>query len=607
MSAQGSLRVGQFTGWHGDRRGGMAELLAGDVDVLTGDYLAELTMLVLQKNQARGGTGYVGAFLDVLAEHVDEIARRGIKVVTNAGGLDPLGLAEAVRKLVAERGIELSVAAVTGDDVRELITADGASSLRNIDTGEELDAREHRVLTANAYLGAWPIQRALTEGADIVICPRVTDASLIIGPAAWRHGWAAQDFDRLAGALVAGHIIECGAQATGGNFAFFAEHDDLGLPGMPIAEIAEDGSAVIEKSPHTGGLVTRDTVVAQLLYEIGPQAYLNPDVVADMSSVEVREIGPDRVLVSGARGFVPPASLKVSLTYEGGYRNAMTIGLTGRHLEAKVAWIKRQVSEAFDGGRQFDELRWSMVGPADTGGTFEESTAWLGLTVSSSSREAVDRAGFADRIVEIATSSVPGFYMTSPPQRARLFGVQWPTLIPKSSVAVSVSVDDHDAIAVPWEAESPAVPPSSVGYPIAELDRAAAPELRSFEGPVVEALLGDLIGTRSGDKAGAVNIGAWARDRRSFDWLDAYLTVPRLRSLMPELADIQVARYRLSNLLGLNFVLVGYLGDGVSASTRIDPQGKGMGEYLASRTVLIPAELLSGTTPVPDALDAAHV
>jgi hypothetical protein len=587
-TAKEPLRVGQFTGWHGDRRDGMAELLAGDVHVLTGDYLAELTMLVLQKNQARGGLGYVGAFVDVLAEHIEEIASRGIKVVTNAGGLDPLGLAEAVRKLVSDRGLALSVAAVTGDDIRELINADTTAPLVNIDTGEELDAREHRILTANAYLGAWPIERALAAGADIVICPRVTDASLIIGPAAWHHGWAADDFDFLAGALVAGHIIECGAQATGGNFAFFAEHKDLGLPGMPIAEIDADGSAVISKSPDSGGLVTRDTVVAQLLYEIGGPAYLNPDVVADMSSIELQEIAPDRVRISSVKGFEPPQTLKVSLTYEGGYRNAMTIGLTGRNLEAKCDWIKRQVAESFATENRFEELRWSMVGPADPSGTFEESTAWLILTVSSKSREAVDRAGFADRIVEIATSSIPGFYMTTPPQRARLFGVQWPTLILKSAVCPQVIVDEGDPITVPGRATR-----AASSYPVAELLRGADAELTSFPGPVIDTELGALIGTRSGDKAGAVNIGAWARDRRAFEWLDAYLTVERLRTLMPELAGIRITRYRLSNLLGLNFMLSQYLGDGVSASTRIDPQGKGMGEYLASRVVPIPLELLA--------------
>jgi hypothetical protein len=292
----------------------------------------------------------------------------------------------------------------------------------------------------------------------------------------------------------------------------------------------------------------------------------------------------------------------VSLTYEGGYRNSMTIGLTGRNLDKKRAWIERQVSKAFGDPMPFDELRWSIIGPANQHGTFEESTAWLVLTVSSASREVVDRAGFADRIVEIATSSVPGFYMTSPPQKARLFGVQWPTLIAKAAVPPRVTIGGRAPIDVPWLVEGVA----GSTYPVVELSRVAGPGLASFDGPVVQAALGMVVGTRSGDKAGAVNIGAWARNRRTFDWLDAFLTVERLRSLMPELEGIRIERHRLSNLLGVNFVLCQYLGDGVSASTRIDPQGKGMGEYLASRIVPIPVELLVDSTSRTGMLDTVR-
>lgn len=590
--AQDALTVGQFTGWHGDRRQGMAELLAGDVDVLTGDYLAELTMLVLQKNRSRGGVGYVSAFLDVLADHLEAIASRGIKVITNAGGLDPTGLARAVRELLAQRGLHLTVAAITGDDVTETIARDTGEKLVNLDTGETLDPGERTILTANAYLGAWPIAQALEAGADIVICPRVTDASLIIGAAAWRHGWRQDDYDRLAGALAAGHVIECGAQATGGNFAFFTAHDDLGLPGMPIAAIAADGSAVITKSLNSGGLVTRDTVVAQLLYEIGSQAYLNPDVVADMSSVEVRDLGHDRVLLSGAKGFAPTPTLKVSLTYEGGYRNAMTIGLTGANLDRKRAWIERQVSAAFADTPPFDEMRWAVVGPANPHGTFEEATAWLVLTVTSTDRSIVDRRAFSDRIVEIATSSVPGFYMTTPPQSARLFGVQWPTLIAKTAVHPQLQLDGGPLREVPWRIKGV----TADSFPVAEATRSHAQHVVRFDGPKVDLPLGELIGTRSGDKAGAVNIGAWAQDAKTFDWLRSYLTVERLHMLMPELEGVRVERHEFFNLLGLNFMLFSYLGQGVSASTRIDPQGKGMGEYLASRIVSIPIELFDEPT-----------
>lgn len=595
MSAVGgtgedALRIGQFTGWHGDRADGMTELLASDVHVLTGDYLAELTMLVLAKNQQRGGPGYVEAFAEVLGDHLEEIASRGIKVVTNAGGLDAPGLAQAIRQTCVSRGIDLSVAAIEGDDVRDVLGQQDALELVNIDTGLALDITSHKVLTANAYLGAWPIVEALSRGASIVVCPRTTDASLLVGAAAWHFGWTPADLDCLAGAVVAGHIIECGAQATGGNFSFFAEHEDLGLPGMPIAEVSRDGSSVITKSNGSGGLVTRDTVLAQLFYEVGGQAYLNPDVITDLSSVHVEAVASHRVRISGTKGFAPTNTAKLSLTYEGGYRNTMTIGLTGSNLESKRAWITRQVEAEIGPPESFDDCRWSMVGPADPQGTFEESTAWLVLSVRDQDRARVGRAGFSSRVVAIATSSVPGFYMTTPPQSERLYGIQWPTLIDKRFVNASVDLGE-EAVPVAWPSNPPDSPPllvaeesrdSSVAYS-ADTTAAAA---------MVLAPLGTIIGTRSGDKAGSANLGAWARDEQTFAWLTEFLTVDRLNALMPELEGLRVERHLFSNLHGMNFLIYQYLGDGVSACTRIDPQGKGLGEYLGSRLVEIPMHLI---------------
>jgi hypothetical protein len=581
-----TLRIGQFTGWNGDRADGIAELLPADVDVLTGDYLAELTMLVLQKNRARGGVGYVRAFLDVLEPHIEEIARRGIKVVTNAGGLDAPGLATAIRELCTKRGVALSVAAVDGDDLTTLLASAPDLPLVNIDTDTPLpDSARERVLTANAYLGAWPITQALASGADIVVCQRVTDASLVVGPAAWHHGWKPDDLDALAGAVAAGHIIECGAQATGGNFSEFADHGPLGLPGMPLADIAADGSAVIGKSPDSGGLVIRDTVLAQLFYEIGGTHYANPDVVVDLTSVTVEDLGGDRVRVSGTRGGPPPAMVKCALTYEGGYRNTMTIGLTGGNVDAKRRWVEEQVHTAIGPAESFDECRWSMVGPADQHGDFEAATAWLIVTVRDSRRELVDRAHFSTPITALATSNIPGLYLTTPPQQARSFGVQWPTLVDKDLAVARLLLQDAEPVEVPWPSN-----PTPVAAP-AERDDEVAPA-QVTAGPTTRVPLGTVLGTRSGDKAGTANIGAWARDPRSFDWLLTTLTPARLTELMPELAGLTVTRYAFPNLDGVNFVVTGYLGDGVSACTRVDPQGKGLGEYLASRLVDVPTSLV---------------
>jgi hypothetical protein len=581
-----TLTIGQFTGWHGDRSDGMAELLRSGVQVLTGDYLAELTMLVLEKNQSRGGVGYVEAFVDVLGLHLDEIASQGVKVITNAGGLDAPGLAEAIRVLCSERGIDLSVAAIVGDDMRDVLASTPDLGLVNIDTGQSLDLADHRVLTANAYLGAWPIVEALQQGADIVICPRTTDASLVVGAAASHFGWKPDQLDELAGAVVAGHIIECGAQATGGNFSFFDETADLGLPGMPIAEIDATGAAVITKSAGSGGLVSTDTVLAQLFYEVNGPAYQNPDVVTDLTSISVSQESTDRVRVFGTKGFAPTSKAKLSLTFEGGYRNTMTIGLTGGRLAEKRAWIERQVEREIGAADSFDELRWSQIGPADPHGSFEEATAWLVLTVRDRDRSKVNRSSFSSRIVSIATSSVPGFYLTSPPQSERLFGVQWPSLIAKGHVSAKVVLASGVTVDVPWPDEFS----DDTDYPVAEKDRAEAPVA---DEPTTRVSLGAFVGGRSGDKAGSANLGVWVRDDRAYAWLASFLTVDRLRELMPELDGLRVERHLFSNLRGMNFIIYQYLGDGVSACTRIDPQGKGLGEYLVSRAVDVPTSLLS--------------
>jgi hypothetical protein len=571
----------------------MAELLQTGVDVLTGDYLAELTMLVLHKNRQRGGKGYVDAIMAPLRQHLTTIAAGGIKVITNGGGLDPAGLAGEVQALVTELGLSLKVAYIVGDDVRARLDDDTDKvDPINIDTGEKLSLDDHKVLTANAYLGAWPIVEALKRGADIVVCPRMTDASLVVGPAAWAFDWHAMDYDRLAGAIVAGHIIECGTQSTGGNFSFFAEHGDLGSPGMPIASIDSAGDCLIAKSAKSGGLVDVDTVKAQLFYEIGSAAYQNPDVVTDFSSVHVEPAGRDVVRVFGARGFAPTGRTKLSLTYEGGYRNTMTIAVTGSNVEEKLAWLRRQVEQAVGAADSFDGFRWTVIGPADQHGTIEQSTALVIITARDSEQSRVGRENFSSAIVQIATGSIPGFYMTAPPQKERLYGVQWPSLIEKSSLNVELFLAGEGPFDVSW-AEQQYFEPTS--YPVAQRDRpipADGPPGYDFV-PTTPIVFGTLFGTRSGDKGGVANLGVWARDEQAYAWLRGYLTVDRLAALIPEAAGLSIERHEFSNLTGLNFLVVGFLEDGVSSCTRVDPQAKGLGEYLGSRIVDVPTALLS--------------
>ena len=326
-----TYRIGNASGFYGDRFSAVREMLTGGpLDVLTGDYLAELTMLILGRDRMKDpNRGYAKTFLRQMEENLELARENNVKIVANAGGLNPAGLADALRELADKLGLDVKIAHVEGDDL--------------VARADELELG--KPLTANAYLGAWGIAECLNAGADVVVTGRVTDASVIVGPAAAHYGWARDDYDALAGAVAAGHVIECGAQATGGNYAFFTEHS-LGVPGFPIAEIEADGSSVITKHPGTGGVVNAGTVTAQLLYEITGARYAGPDVTTRFDTLSLSEEGPDRVRISGVRGEAPPPTLKVALNTLGGFRNETTFVLTGLDIEAKAALVREQLEGA---------------------------------------------------------------------------------------------------------------------------------------------------------------------------------------------------------------------------------------------------------------------
>jgi hypothetical protein len=325
------VRIANCSGFFGDRLSGAQEMVAGGpIDVLTGDWLAELTMLILSRIRAKQpGQGFARTFVTQMEQVMGDCLDRGIRVVSNAGGLDPGGCAEAVHEVADRLGLAPSIAFVDGDDLMPRISDLAAeAALRPFgDTAELGDV--DRFVTANAYFGCWGIVEALSRGADIVITGRVTDAALTCGPAAWHHGWARDDWNGLAGAVVAGHVIECSAQATGGNYSFFTEVPGIERLGFPWAEVASDGSSVIGKHDGTGGEVSIGTVTSQLLYEIGGPRYLGPDVTARFDTIRLEQIGTDRVRMSGVAGEAPPPTLKVATNEHGGYRNDLAVALTG--------------------------------------------------------------------------------------------------------------------------------------------------------------------------------------------------------------------------------------------------------------------------------------
>jgi hypothetical protein len=605
MSQRPPVRIANCSGFYGDRAAAAREMLTGPIDVLTGDYLAELTMLILWKARRKDPSrGYAVTFLRQMEEVLGTCLERGVKIVTNAGGLNPEGLAGQITELAARLGLTARVAYITGDDLAPAIGDLQAAGheLANLDTGVPLAKADLPVVTANAYLGGWGIAAALDAGADIVICPRVTDASLVVGPAAWWHGWRRDDWNALAGAVAAGHIIECGPQATGGNYSFLDEITDRRYPGFPIAEVAADGSSVITKHEGTGGLVSVGTVTAQLLYEIGEPAYLNPDVVAHFDTVHVDQAGPHRVAVTGTKGSPPPDTLKVALNMLGGYRNTMTMVITGLDIEAKAEQATTLLFGLLGGRSAFEEadVRLLRFDRPDAP-TNEQATAHLRITVKDTDERKVGRA-FSDATFSLALGGYAGFHTTTPPTAASAFGLYWPALVPADVVSQQVHLPDGTCRDIPHTSAPEGAVPSAPEAAVPSAPEAAVPSApeaadpgpeAADPGPEAEIPLGRLCGARSGDKGGNANVGLWATSPAAYAWLRRHLTTDRFKELLTEAADLQVDRYELPNLLALNFVVHGLLAPGVSGTARPDAQAKGLGEYLRSRVVTVPAGAIS--------------
>ena len=585
------LRIANCSGFYGDRLSAAREMVeGGPIDVLTGDYLAELTLMILHRDrQADPRLGYAKTFPVQLRQIAATCLERGIRIVVNAGGLNPAGCAEACREVYRQLGLEARVAHIEGDDLLPRLPELQAKgeSFEHLDRGVALDTLEAPVLSANAYLGGWGIARALELGADLVICPRVTDASLVVGPAAWRFGWARDDWHRLASAVVAGHVLECGAQATGGNYSFFRRVPGLERLGFPIAEVAADGTFTVTKHPGTGGEVSVGTVTAQLLYEIASPRYPNPDVTARFDTIRLTPDGLDRVRVHGVQGEPPPATTKVCLNYHGGFKNSVTFLLTGLDLEAKAKLAEDTMWASLGGRERFAETHVSLhrTGEATSSRQqppLEEAFSFLTISVKDPDPKKVGRR-FSGAAVEMALASYPGFNLTAPPGKERPFGVYWPALVSTRAVAHRV-VFEGQVFDIPHTRHLPGAEPSSV----ASSDEAPGEPT----GPVEQAPLGRICGARSGDKGGNANLGVWAPSEAAFEWLRGWLTTDRLRQLIPEARELAIDRHPLPNLRALNFVLRGFLGDGVAASLATDAQAKGLGEVLRAREVPIPVSLL---------------
>ena len=587
-SSEDKILIGNCSGFYGDRLSAAKDMVeGGPIDVLTGDYLAELTMTILYNQRMQRGEdhGYVGTFLKQFKDVALACQERGIKIVTNAGGLNPVSMAAKVEEIVEELGLNLKVAYIDGDDLIPRLDElnEEGELLKNMEKDIPLAGYEKKPVTANAYFGAWGIKEALDKGADVVVCPRVTDAAVVIGPAAWKYNWSRDNYDALAGALAAGHMIECGAQATGGNYSFFQEVPSFSKMGYPIAEIFEDGSFTITKHPGTGGLVSVGTVTAQLLYEIGSPAYMNPDVISHFDTLKINQEAENRVHVSGCRGSSAPKTHKVCINLAGGFRNGTEILLTGLDIEEKAKLVTDSIFENVGGKEQFDKVdiqlhRTDKENPESN----EQAQASLRISVMSQNPDLVGRL-FSAKIVELGLANLPGWTGRGGSVPSGHYIEYWPALVDSKYITEKVHFEGDTVDVVPTSQ----MDLEEIYYQKEPYEN-KLPEIKNTK----KINFGRLFGTRSGDKGGCANLGVWAKTPESYAFLYDFLTVDRLKELLPDVSQYEVERHELPNILSLNFYIHDILQDGVSSSTRLDGQAKSLGEYIRAKEIDAPDYLL---------------
>lgn len=583
--SKNTIKIANCSGFYGDRLSAAKEMVdGGPIDVLTGDYLAELTMAILygQKIQRGEKAGYVGTFLKQLKQIASSCSEKNIKVVSNAGGLNPKSMADEVKNILDSEGLNLKVAYIDGDDFMDKFDElkKNGEELKNLDTGASLFNQNLPAVSANYYLGCWGIKKALDEGADIVICPRVTDAALVMGPAAWKFNWSRDDYDKLAGSLAAGHIIECGAQATGGNYSFFKEVPSFQNVGFPIAEIEESGNFKIYKHKGTGGLVSTGTVTAQLLYEISSPKYLSPDVIAHFDSLKIEDLGDDKVFISNVKGSPPTNKHKACINLAGGYKNSMELIVTGLDIEEKARIFTDELFRSLGGKDKFDDVSIQLIRTDKKEPlTNEEAMAILKIDVKSSSPEKVGRI-FSAKVIELALANYPGWTAQSEIKQASPFISYWPALVDSKNVKEKLHFNNEsEVIEIEKHQEQP------INLEKINIDEYVSKDIEKIN-------FGRIFGTRSGDKGGCANLGVWAKDASSYSYLYHFLTVEQLKKLLPDLECFEIERYELPNIFALNFYVKGILENGVSSNNRKDGQAKSLGEYLGTKLIDCPKEFV---------------
>lgn len=580
------LRIANASGYWGDDLTALKrQIEGGPIDVVTMDFLAEITMSILQKQVQRNpDTGYAVDFVDQVDEVMELAMERNVTIISNAGGVRPLACGEAIAARAEAKGLSPRVGVVAGDDLMDRIQqwhADGVD-MSNMDDGRQFADVIEQVSSANAYFGAAPVVRALEDGAQFIVTGRVTDTGITLAPMIHHFGWATDDWDRMAAGIIAGHILECGAQSTGGNFTDWQDVPSFHNVGYPIVEMNEDGSFVVTKHPGTGGLVNVATVKEQLVYEMGdPAAYLTPDAVVDFGSVQLADDGPDRVRVFGIRGAAPTDLLKVSMSHSDGYKASGGVIICGPNAKAKA--------EAFGDilwGRlpEFEDKLTEAVGADAT---------WGPLSPSGEASEVMARFGVRDHDrakVREFSKMVPAMVLSGPPGVGVIGGrppvqdvvAYWPCLIPRDLCEADVIVLGGDAAsesgAERVEVSVGFTGPTGVGRVEPSGDgggaNPAAADMPTLSGEMVSVKLAALAHGRSGDKGDTCNIGIIARHPALFGWMVESITAKRVQEAFTGISFGGVERFEVGNIGALNFLLHECLGGGGTLSLHIDAQGK---------------------------------
>jgi len=590
------IRIGNAGGFWGDDLDAMRrQLMGGDLDYLTIDYLAEITMSILRKQQIKNPKlGYVSDFVEQISANAQLIADKKVTIIANAGGINPVECARQIIRILKEKNIHLHIAVIEGDNIIDKISEiEKHTSFENMDTGEKFEHIRNKVQSANVYLGIQPIIKALEQGADIIIAGRVTDTSITLAPMIHEFGWQLNDWDRLASGIVAGHIIECGAQSSGGNFTDWQKVERWDNFGYPIVEVNADATFVVTKHSDTGGLICVNSVKEQVVYEMGnPKSYISPDVIADFSTIQLTDDGENRVKVHGVKGYPSTHFYKVSIAYADGYKASGSIIVSAPDALAKAQVFSDIFWQRI--GNSFEKTNTEFVGfnasHKNMSENMEANEILLKFDVYDSNADKLSE--FSKNIAPLILSGPQGVAVTGGRPRIQSVMTYWAALIPKHLITSKVSVFDQNGN-VEKQFEISGITGYEADYKdISEKTLPTVISTEKWSDKCKTLKFKDICLARSGDKGDTANIGVIARSEKLYDFIRHYLTAEKVKEMFAEICMGDVKRYELDNLNALNFLLHQSLDGGGTKSLMIDAQGKTFASALLNQKVEVPENLL---------------